>query len=235
MATAQDIITTALRRIGEYSPGETLDPEDGADGLTSLNAMLDSWQIEKLAVYQIRSESFTWTAGAQTRTIGSGGNFSTDRPTQVDDSCAFQSGNIDYPVRLIDESAWAAIPAKQTTSSFPKWIYPEYGTTLVTLYAYPIPSASITFLLRTWKRLQSFSGLTTTLDLPPGYQRALEWGLADEMAEEYGRILSPRAQLKVAAAKKAIKRVNTVVPILATEAGMLTRSAGGENVYADIT
>lgn len=234
MASALDMITTSLRRIGEYAPGETLASEDSTTGLTSLNAMLDSWALDRLNVYRVREESFTWAASQQSRTVGSGGNFSTDRPTRLDDSSAFRSNDIDYPIRVIDKDAWAAIAAKQTQSTIPSLIYPEQGASLMTLYAWPIPSANITFLMRTWQRLQSFSALTTDLALPPGYQRAIEWNLCLELCPEYDRTPSAQVVKNATDSLRAIKRVNALAPIMSTEVGYMGRS-GGENAYADIT
>lgn len=223
MATAQTLITRAMRLMGAIGKGETPDADESADGLTALNAMLDSWQIQRLFVYQVRSETFTWTASQQTRTVGAAGDFVTDLPTRVADDCSFTVGGIDYPVKLIDIDAWTNIPNKSTTSSFPWWIYPEYGAALVTLYAYPIPNASITFNLRTWKRLQAFSTLTTALALPPGNERAIAYSLAEEYAPEFGLECPPAVVAIARSARRALERVNSLSPISPLEAGYLTR------------
>ena len=224
MTTAIDLITRSMRLAGTIGKGEIPDDDESQDGLSALNAMLDSWQIQRLFVYQIRAETFTWTANDQTQTVGAAGDFVTDLPTRIADNCSFTVGNVDNPVKLIDIDAWTRIPDKTTTSSFPWWIYPQYGAALVTLYAYPIPNASITFNLRTWLRLQQFSALTTALALPPGSERAIVYSLAEEFGgPEFGIEVPRRVELIAASARKALRRVNAPSPIMQTEAGYISR------------
>ena len=233
MATALSMITRAMRLAGTIGKGETPDDDESADGLTALNAMLDSWQIMRLWVYQIRHETFTWTANQQERTVGAAGDFVTDAPTQVADDCSFTIGGIDYPAKLIDVDAWTNIPDKTTTSSFPWWIYVEYAAALVTLHAYPIPNANITFNLRSWKRLQQFSTLTTDLALPPGNQRAIEYSLAEEFGgPEFGISVPPGVIAIARSARRALRRLNSPSPISVLEAGYLSRRYTS-NVYGD--
>lgn len=235
MASAIDIITRSMRLAGTIGKGEIPDDDEAQDGLEALNAMLDSWQIQRLFVYQIRSEQFTWTANEQDQTVGAAGDFATDLPTRVADDCSFTVNSIDYPVRLIDIDAWNRIPDKTTTSSFPWWIYPQYGASLVTLYAYPIPDSSITFNLRTWLRLQSFATLTTELALPPGNERAIAFSLAEEFGgPEFGIAVPPGVQKIAASARRALRRVNAPSPVMATEVGYISRRYT-DYIRADIT
>lgn len=223
MTTAIQIITRAMRLGRVIGKGETPDDDEAQDGLAALNAMLDSWQIKRLFVYQTRTEQFTWDANDQTQTVGSGGDFDTDLPTRVADDCSFTINSIDYPVKLIDIDAWNQIPDKTTASSFPWWIYPEYGAALVTLYAYPIPNANVTFNLRTRKRLQQFSALTTDLALPPGNLRAVTFSLAQEFTPEFGLEVPPRVNAIANEARTNLKRVNALSPVMQTETGYLSR------------
>lgn len=233
MATALDMIKRAMRLAQVNTKGETPDADESADGLTALNAMLDSWQIDRLFVYQIREETFTWTANDQTQTVGAAGDFVTDLPTRIADDCVFVVNSTDHAASLIDVNAWSSIPDKTTTSTFPWFIYPEYGAALVTLYCYPIPNANVTFKLRTWKRLQSFSALTTDLALPPGYQRAIEYSLAEEYGPEFGVEIPPRVTSIAAISRRNIRRVNSPSPVMRSEAGRMTNRYSS-NVKADI-
>lgn len=223
MTTALDLITRSMRLARVIGKGEELDANEAADGLVALNAMLDSWQIRRLYVYQIRAEQFTWAANQQSRTVGAAGNFVTTLPTRVADDCSFTISSIDYMCKLIDIDAWSAIPDKTTTSSFPWWIYPEYGAALVTLYAYPIPNAAISFNLRTWKALQQFAALTDTLALPPGNARAIAYNLAEEFAPEFGMQVSESVARIAKSSRDNLKRINAPSPVMQTEAGYMSR------------
>lgn len=233
MATALSIITRSMRLAQVISKGDTLDADEAQDGLTALNAMLDSWQLARLFVYQVQEETFTWAVNQQTQTVGAAGDFVTTLPTRIADDCAFQVSNIDYPVQLINVDAWSNIPDKTTKSSFPWFLYPEYGAALVTLYAYPIPNASITFLLRSWKRLQSFAALTDVLSLPPASERAITFSMAEEFGVEFGVDIPAKVQQIAASSRRILKRVNSVTPVMASEAGYLSRR-NTSYVYADL-
>lgn len=204
--------------------GEALDSDEAADGLTSLNAMLDNFQTERMFVHQIVEESFTWTGAQQSRTVGTAGDFATDRPVKVDGSSYFRSVTIDYHITLIDSDAWAAIPDKSTQSTFPMYLYPEYGASLVTIYAYPTPSANLTFLLRSWKRLQSFSALTTDLALPPGHEDLIVFNLAERFGVEFGKEIPEKVQEIAQRTRALMKRVNGITPVMASEVGYISRN-----------
>lgn len=230
MPTALQLITRSMRIARVIGKGETLDDDEAADGLTALNAMLDSWQIERLFVYQIRSETFTWAGNDQTQTVGSGGDFNTDLPTRVADDCSFTSGGIDYPAKLINVDQWSSVPDKATTTTIPWYIYPEYGAALVTLYAYPIPSANITFNLRSTKRLQQFSALTTAMALPPGNEDAIVFSLAERFGTEFGANLTPEVIATAFKSRRALKRVNSPSPVMSSDAGRLNNMRA--NIYS---
>jgi len=224
MTTAISMMKRAMRLAGAIGQGETPTSDEATDGLAALNTMLEGWGISRNAIYEVQNEQFTWPSNTQAPTVGSGGTFNTTRPAKIDDTCSFTVGSNDYPARLLDLDAWAGIPDKSTTSQFAWWIYPEYGASLVTLYGYPIPNASVTFNLRSWKALQSFSTTTTALAMPPGYQRAIEYNLAIEWAcPEFG--LPPRPDvLSIARSSlRALKNMNSPSPIMGSEAAMMNR------------
>jgi hypothetical protein len=224
VTTALDLVTRSMRLAGVIGKGETPADDEAADGLTALNAMLDSWQIQRLFVYQTRTESFTWTALSQTRTVGAAGNFVTDNPTRIANDCSFTVNGIDYPVQLIDVDAWTNIPDKSTQSSFPWWLYVEYGAALATINAYPIPNANITFNLRTWHPLQAFATLATDLALPAGNERAIAFSLAEEFGgPEFGVEVPADVRRIALASRRALRKVNSPSPIMVTEAGYLSR------------
>ena len=224
MTTATQMLNRSMRLAGWLGQAETITSEELTNGLAAMNAMLDSWGIERNAIYEVQNEQFTWTANAQSQTVGSGGDFNTTKPNKIADNCSFTVGSNDYPVSLIDVDAWAAIPDKGTTSNYAWWIYPEYGASLVTLYAYPTPNTSVTFNLRSWKALQSFSTGPTVLALPKGYERAIVYNLAVEWAcPEYGMPVRPDVMMVARSSLRAIKNLNSPSPVMTSEAALMSR------------
>ena len=70
MATAQTTINRALRLIGAISSGESPTTDESNDGLTALNAMLESWQLDRLTVFAFQDKTFTLVASDGSITLG---------------------------------------------------------------------------------------------------------------------------------------------------------------------
>jgi hypothetical protein len=70
VTTATEIITSALRFINAYSPGESLASDDSSDALTTLNDMLDSWSTDQASVFASSEDIFTFVGGQYQYTIG---------------------------------------------------------------------------------------------------------------------------------------------------------------------
>lgn len=211
-ATASDIIRRSLRLIGAIAGGETPSSTEEADALQVLNAMLDSWNTESLAVYALRDETLTLT-GAASYTIGGGGALDTARPVKIEAAYERLSDN-DYHVKLASADAWYRLAAKSTSGDVAEWLYYEPSYPLGTLYLYPKPTTGVLHLV-TRVPFAAYSA-TDSLALPPGYQDAITYHLAIRLAPEYGRPVTPEIAALARAAKDNIQRVNFRVPIMST-------------------
>lgn len=221
-----------MRLAGVIGKGEVPDADEAQDGLAALNSMLDSWSIEKLFVYYIVDETLTFVASQQTYTMGSGGDLNTTRPTRIEDSCFVRYANIDTPLQIIDEAAWAGLVAKTVQSNLPMYLFPDMQYPLVRLNFYPTPSTSAAVAhIKSWKQLQQFTTLTDVLALPPGYERAIEFGLSEEFGVEFGIEIPAKVQQIAAKARANIKRINAVEPIMLSEVGYMNRLQPSQNIY----
>jgi hypothetical protein len=231
MATAQTMITRAMRLAGVLGTGETPSAAESADGLSTLNTMLESWSIERLYVYYIVQESLTLVPGQATYTMGVGGNLNTARPTQIDDSCFVSYNSMDIPLQLINADAYALIVAKSIQSNLPMYLFADMQNPLVRLSFYPVPNTAYTAAIRSWKQIQTFAALTDVLALPPGYQRAIEYSLAEEYGPEFGVDVPPRVSAIAGKARTNLKRINAVSPIMLSEAGAMSTVRRPANIY----
>ena len=208
MSTAQDIIDRALRLCGVIASGESPTATESADALEALNAMIDSWRNEKLMVYALTDSTLTLVAADSSYTIGSAGDLNTTRPVKVE-SCFCRVSNIDYPVKVVDKAEWDAIPDKTTTSDVPQKVF--YNATMATgtLQVWPVPTAAHVLHLTLWEPIATLAAVGTSISLPPGYERALAYNLAIDIAPEYER--EPKASvIHIAKDSKAqIKRINS--------------------------
>ena len=82
-----------------------------------------------------------------------------------------------------------------------------------------------TLVLDSWKPLSTLAALTTSLSLPPGYERALRYALALELAPEYGRQVSEIVMAAAVESKAAIKRMNIAPAYLQVDDALRARPA----------
>lgn len=214
MATAQTIIDRALRLLGAIASGESPTADESADGLISLNNMLESWQADKLTVYAYVDTAFTMVASTGSYTVGPSGNFNlTPRPPKIE-QCFVRASSIDYPVELIDKARWYAITDKTVESDIPEYAYYEPTLTTGTLKVWPVPNTGNSLHIITWTNVATLATLATSISLPPGYERAMAYNLAIELAPEFEREPSASVVRIAAESYAAIKRAN-IRPMLA--------------------
>lgn len=201
--TVQELINAAMRSIGELASGETPTTEESNDAFATLNNLIASWSDEGVMIPQLAVISHTLT-GAASYTIGTGGDINTTRPLAVK-AAAVEGGNgLSRGLRLIDAAEYAAIPDKSRAGALAEVLYYNPTYPLGTIYLWPKPSGA-TLRLHLYRPLTAFTALNQTIDLPPGYERALRFGLALELAPEFGRdpniVAAHAAQAKAALAE----------------------------------
>lgn len=214
MATVRDLIKGSLRLLGAIAPGETPSADEQAEALLALNSMISSWSTESLTIYSRVRESFTLTPGQQMRTLGVGGSFNTSRPMEIEEA-KLLAGGVEMPVRILTSAEWAALSMKDTPSEIPYMLYVEWDYPLAKVYLYPVPSVANSLILYSRKPLTGFSSPNDTLELPEGYERALRYNLAVELAPEYGKEPTPKTEYIALESKANIKRAN-LKPVLMT-------------------
>ena len=141
MTTARDMIKAGLRNIAVLGAGASLSDEEAQDAFDMLNGILASWSAEGSLIFQKTSETFSLTS-AQSYTIGSGGDFDTERPNEIT-YMTVNYGSIDEPLYPMSQEQWASIGLK-TTGAKPDSYYYDGNFPLGTIYFYPKPTGSET-------------------------------------------------------------------------------------------
>lgn len=225
MATARGIIKKAMQKIGAITKGENPSADEANDALDSLNALIASWSNFADNIYSRTLETFNLTSAA-TYSIGTGQTFNTTRPIQIVDAYV-TSGDIDYPLTIINQEQFDPV-AMKTTQGIPQYLiynnaYP-YGT--ITLYYVPSGVSSITLLSE--KAITGFATLDTVMSLPEGWERALVYNLALELAPEYSQQPDPSvaaiAVQSLGAIKMAVVRSRPInsSPVVRTNSNVFT-------------
>ena len=215
MATANSIINRAFRLLGVNGAGETPTSAEASDALVSMNAMLEQWSIDGLMTYSNKLESFALTQGTGEYSIGPTGAFVTTRPSAIK-KAFIRDGSTDYGIELISNNLYLDVKQKTSRANHPIYLYYNPTVGNGNIYLYPVPNKTGLYLyLSTAEPFSAFTGLTTTVSLPPAYEKALAYSLAIEIAPEYGiNNLSPLVIEGARSAKASIKSLNLPEPLL---------------------
>lgn len=230
MTTATDIINASLRLLQVKSADVVLTAEESNDALEALNMMLEGWSNESLMMYHMVEESFTLTPGQSVYTIGTGGNLDTDRPIDIEAATITVNG-ADWPVQTMAYDDWAAIRLKTLTTSFVEYLYLDNTYPLGQVNLYPVPSNAYSITLYSRKPFTQFASLMSPVDLPPGYARAMKYGLAIELAPEYQTTSGADVQQLFIAAKAGIKRSNHRAITSQIDPALLSANNRKYNIY----
>lgn len=229
--TAQTICKDALIEIGYLSPGEDLGADDAIQALGKLNRLLDNWNAERAAVYNVAFTSYTLTPNLSPHTIGPTGTFVVaQRPVQIDGCNILLNSStqlVKCPVRLRDDQWWLhqTVPNIQTTLPTDLYYSPDWPNG--SLYLWPVPTIAYGIELET-RILLANVVLTTTITLPPGYRDAITLTLAEECARPFGRAMPADLPGQAAKARARVWANNDVTPRLATQDyGMPAGRTGG--------
>lgn len=233
-STAQQLINGALRAIGQLEQGQEPDAEASADALLAMNQMIDSWSTERLSVYSMQDQTFTWPANTISRTVGPTGNFVGTRPVLVDDSTFFKANNLRYNLALLNVDQYNGIALPTVTSTLPQALYVNMTMPDATMYIYPVPTQAIELHLMSVQELTQPATLATELVVPPGYLKAFRFNLAVEVATEFG--IEPPQQVKRQAeiSKRNIKRINNPNDLMTMPYSLVGRRKNNFNVFSGL-
>lgn len=231
--TVNDLIRGAFRLIGTLASGENPTAQENSDAFAALNDMVEAWKIERLMVYAILPATFTLVPGKQTYSLGATGDWVMQRPTELDQISYLYTTNgspvINMNVPLLNLDQWNQILVPSTTSTIPQWAYLDDQFPSRNLSFYPVPSIVNNVNLFVWKQVDAFASPFTPIALPPGYQRALRYNLAVELAPEYGTQVSQEVAAIAQESKNAVKLKNIKPMYLQCDQGLLSPDFQGFN------
>ena len=229
--TASAIIKRAMRLIKAVAAGESPTAAEQQDCLTALNGMVDSWLLERLTIPQVLRTTEVLVSGTQDYTVGSGGNIDIDRPNWIQDAGIIPAGiTSETPIAILSDDQWAQIRIKSQTAAFPMGIYYNYAFSsgLGTISVWPVPDTAPTLVIYTPKAsITTFAALATSYVVPPGYERAITYNLALEIADEFSKPVPPAVAMIALESKANIKRANIRMLQLGCDTGVLRRSGQG--------
>jgi hypothetical protein len=246
--TVREIISSSLLKINAIQPGEIPTDGDLDISLESLMGLVDSWSNERLMIYTINPYYFEATAGKQIYTMGPGGDWNTPRPMAIQQAYlrlnaqvnntnpvtfSFPSDVADLPIAMANDAQWASIAVKQLSAVFPTIMYDDGNYPLRNIYLYPIPNQHQVVALWLWEPLDNFISLDETIEFPPGYERAIIYNLAMELAPEFGKVLSEEVIGTATDSKMAIAAINSSPQMMGSDRSLSKNGSVWNWIYGD--
>lgn len=231
MADVSDIVTAALRELGVLAAGEVATADDAQAGLDALGRLQDQWAAERLQIYTVTRTTWTITASDGDYTVGAGANVNVARPAHIDHVNFIDTStdpDTEYPLVPLTEDGYAAIGQKALTSKFPShWHYnPTFPNGVLNFW--PVPTAStLQGALYAPAAIAKWTSLSTSVSLPPGYERMLVKNLAVELAPQFEREVGQALILQARESKAVVKGANRRLRDLSFDGGALIQGSGG--------
>jgi hypothetical protein len=210
MPTALAIINRAAEIIGYKDPDEALGGTDAANFLGVLNSMLDSWNTQRLFIVSV--QEVVQNVSGLPITIGPSGTIVMARPVRMEDGAFIRLNGADFGITWVERVEYDSIVQKAQPGDLACYGYYEPALPDGRIYLWPFPQTAVELHLQLMTQLTAFANLATNYVLAPGYQRALEYSLAEELAPGR-RPLTPDVMRQAANARRVIRRLNVEVPL----------------------
>lgn len=222
--TLRTLFKGSLRLINAIQAGENPTADDMDVMTEAINALQQSWSNNRLMIYTINQYTFTLN-GSTSYTLGTGADWNVDRPMAIENMIARLSpgdpGQLDIAMQSLTDAQYASIAVKNTTSTFPFAFYDDGNYPIRTVTLFPIGAAGTEIVLWLRQPLLNFTGLDDPVTLPPGYERALRFNLAVEVAAEFGKSIPADVSRIAIESKREIERLNAVPRFLKGDGGTI--------------
>lgn len=235
MAAVLDLITEALVSVKALAVGETPAADMTTDALDKFNEVIEALSIQNLAVFSTLETKFPLVGAKAVYTIGPTGDVVAQRPNAIDGAFA-SYGLVDFPLEVKTDTDYARL-ANKSTPGIPQWLVWVGDYPNATLKLWPVPDAQpATLTLYQKKAFAAATGLTDTVDLPPGYRRMIRLLLAWELLTDYPGMTVNEVQKLEKDKNEAVglvKRANDEPVLLRSEAAAMGSHAGGSANWRD--
>ena len=190
--TRNQIIESALRKLGVLAEGQTPSAQNYADGMMALNTVISQLRAVGMPLWA-RSE-YTFTPTTNTYTIGTGMTLSTPFPVKLLQAFRTDTG-AKIPLEIVAREDFNILPTSSNGSpikiNYQSFV--NYGT--ISLWPTPTSTNTATITLVYQRPYQYFTTSTETADFPEEWYNAIIYHLAVRLAPEWGVPLPDRQML----------------------------------------
>lgn len=209
--TRDQVILSALRKLGVVEPSDTsatIDSNILANCAQALNLMVKSMVTSGIKLWTVTELTIPLVSSKTSYTIApSGADVTSDKPLKLIQAFLRNTAstpNIDIPLVLISKNEYNTLGSKFSTGTSNS-VFMDVGTTSSTVYVFLTPdtitSTNFALHLVVQRPLQDLNSGTDIPDFPIEWMQALVWGLADQLAIEYGLPMNHRQEIMLKAEK----------------------------------
>lgn len=217
LATRNEIIEAAFRIVGVLEIGQTMSADMLNQGVKALQLLVKSWNNKHLYLWRFDQDTFPTVVGTTSYTPTT----FTQRIIGLDKAWV-QDSNEDIPLEVISYSRYWDIPDKTTATGRPTHIAyrpslnPSYTSSEPSFYVYPKPDAVYNINILCPVALKDFDTAAGSGDIPVEFQRALKYGLAEDLFDEYPGPMNERQFVQGKAAELFREAKNFNMPVETT-------------------
>ena len=191
--TRNELITSALRKLGVLAEGQTPSTQNYADGMMALNTVIAQLRAVGMPLWARSEYTFTPTTG--TYNIGTDQTLNTPFPVKLLQAFRTET-NAKIPLEVMAREDFNILPTTSTGSPIKVNYQPFVNYGVVSLWPAPTSSNTATVTLVYQRPYQYFTTSTETMDFPEEWYNAIIYSLAVVLAPEWGVPLQDRQVLK---------------------------------------
>jgi len=209
--TRDQIIITALRKIGAVEPGDTsatIDANIVTNCAQALNLMVKQWMTEGIKLWTVTEYTFTLVASQTEYIIGPRGpDLVADKPLRLIQGVIRNisvTPYVDTPLQIISKQEYMALGSKFSTGiANSVYLNPGLTSASVKLFLTPDTATATNYriVLTCQKPINDISSSSSVPDFPNEWMQALVWGLADQLSLEFGLPINHRQEVMLRAEK----------------------------------
>ena len=193
--TRDSVINGALRVLGVIGAGDTPSPQDYQTCSEALNLYIKQLQTKGMPLWKVEQILVPMVVGQNTYTIGPTGDIQTTRPLRVVMAFIRSPQDRDTTLMVISRQEYMQQGYKPS-QGIPNQVYydPQLGNGV--LYIFNTPNATgWTIHLQVQLPVEDTLTPSNILDFPSEWFNCLKFGLADQLAMEYGAPQTIRMEL----------------------------------------
>ncbi len=187
-----EIIESALRKLGVLAEGQTPSTQNYSDGAMALNTVVA--QLKAIGMPLWARSEYTFTPTTNSYTIGTGMTLGTTFPVRLLQAFRTENG-AKIPMDLVAREDFNILPTNSTGTPLKVNYQPYINYGVISLWPTPLSTNTATITLVYQRPFQYFTASTHTMDFPEEWYNAIIYHLAVRLAPEWGVPLPDRQML----------------------------------------